>query len=57
MAGDAGTYADRSKVRIIRETENGTIVKMFDLRSRNIVHSEFYYIEPNDVIYIRAYEE
>lgn len=57
MAGDAGTYADRSRVRIIRETENGTIVKMFDLRSRDIVHSEFYYVEPNDVIYIQRLDE
>lgn len=26
---------------------------MFDVRSEDIVNSEFYYIEPNDVIYIQ----
>lgn len=57
MAGDAGTYADRSKVRIIRETESGTVVKIFDLRSRDIIYSDFYYIEPNDVIYIQRLDE
>lgn len=57
MAGDVGTYADRSKVRIIRETENGTVVRMFDLRSRDIVNSDFFYIEPNDVIYIQRLDE
>lgn len=57
MAGDVGTFADRSKVRIIRETKNGTIVKVFDLRSKDILQSEFYYIEPNDVIYIQKLDE
>ncbi len=57
MAGDVGTFGDRSKVRIIRETKNGTVVKMFDLRSRDLLHSEFYYIEPNDVIYIQKLDE
>ena len=52
MAGDISTYGDRSKVRIIRETDSGTTVKMFDVRSEDIINSEFYYIEPNDVIYI-----
>jgi polysaccharide export outer membrane protein len=53
MAGDIGDFGDRSKVRIIRETEGKTKVKMFDVRSEDIINSEFYYIEPNDVIYIQ----
>lgn len=53
MAGDIGDFGDRSKVRIIRETEGQTKVKMFDVRSEDIINSEFYYIEPNDVIYIQ----
>ncbi|HRU63042.1 MAG TPA: polysaccharide biosynthesis/export family protein [Paludibacteraceae bacterium] len=57
MAGDIGTYGDRSKIRIIRETENGTQIKMFDVRSADIIHSEFYYVEPNDVIYIQDVNE
>lgn len=53
MAGDIGDFGDRSKVRIIRETDGETKVKVFDVRSEDIIHSEFYYIEPNDVIYIQ----
>lgn len=53
MAGDIGDFGDRSKVRIVRETEGETQVKMFDVRSKDIINSEFYYIEPNDVIYIQ----
>jgi polysaccharide export outer membrane protein len=57
MAGDIGTYGDRSKVRILRETENGTIIKIFDIRSEDLIHSEYFYIQPNDVIYIQALDE
>lgn len=53
LAGDFGFYTDRSKIRILRETENGTQIKEFDVRSIDIVHSEFYYLEPNDVIFLQ----
>ena len=53
MAGDIGDFGDRSKVRIVREIEGQTQVKVFGVRSNEIVNSEFYYIEPNDVIYIQ----
>jgi polysaccharide biosynthesis/export protein len=52
MFGDFGFYVDRKKIRIIRQTESGTIIKKFDIRSADIIHSEYYYIEPNDVIYV-----
>ena len=53
MAGDIDDFGDRSKVRIVREKEGLTLVKEFDVRSEDIINSEFYYIEPNDVIYIQ----
>ncbi|MCQ2334814.1 MAG: polysaccharide biosynthesis/export family protein [Paludibacteraceae bacterium] len=53
MCGDLSDIADRREVMLIREINDSTIVKTFDLRSKSIVNSEFYYIEPNDVIYIR----
>lgn len=53
MAGDLGFYADRSKVRILRVTESGNQIKTFDLRNANIINSEFYYLEPDDVIFIQ----
>ena len=57
MAGDISLYGDRSKVRIMRETESGTEIKIFDIRSADIFYSEFYYVEPNDVIYIQTMNE
>lgn len=53
MAGDIGDFGDRSKVRIVREKEGKTSVMTFDVRSEDIINSEYYYIEPNDVIYIQ----
>lgn len=58
MAGDVGFYADRSKIKILRETENGgTQIKVFDIRSVDIIHSEYYYIEPNDVLFLQPLKE
>lgn len=52
MSGDLQLYSKRSQIQIIRQTEKGTVVKTFDIRSRSIVDSEFYYVQPNDVIYV-----
>jgi len=52
IAGNIGPYGDRSKVTVIRQTATGSVTKTFDLRSKEIIDTEFYYIQPNDVIYI-----
>jgi len=52
MAGDLGIYSDKGKIQLIREINGKTVIKSFDLRSVDIINSEFYYIEPNDVLYI-----
>ena len=50
---DVAPYGNRAKVQIIRQTVTGTTIRTFDLRSKDLINSEFYYIQPNDVIYIR----
>jgi polysaccharide export outer membrane protein len=52
MTGDLGTYSDRSKIQLIREIDGKTVIKNFDLRSVDIINSEYYYIEPNDILYV-----
>ncbi len=43
---------DLSKVKILRKNEDGTTKQMeFDLRTQDVIQSEFYYIKPNDYIY------
>jgi polysaccharide biosynthesis/export protein len=56
IAGDVGPYSKRSDVKIIRQTPDGTIIKSFDLRSKDILHSDFYFIQPNDVIYVTDFD-
>lgn len=51
IAGNLSDYSARDKVSIVRQTKDGTEVKTFDLRSQSILNTEFYYIQPNDVIY------
>ena len=53
LAGDLGEFNSRKEVKLIREKEGVTTVKTFDVRSKDIINSEYYYIEPNDIIYIR----
>lgn len=53
QAGDLGDWSDRSKVKIVREKEGQTKVIEFDLRSKDVINSEYYYVEPNDVIYVQ----
>lgn len=53
MAGDVDEFSDRYEISIIRETEGKSIIKEFNITDRNIVDSEFYYIMPNDVIYVK----
>jgi len=47
---DWGNYHD---VRLIRETPEGKLVASIDLTSPDLIDSPYYYILPNDVIYVR----
>ena len=52
MVGDLGEFNSRKEIKLVREKEGVTTIKTFDARSKDIVNSEFYYIEPNDIIYV-----
>lgn len=52
LANDLAPYAKRTEVKIIRETKNGPIIKSFDLRKEDIINSEYYWIQPGDIIYV-----
>ena len=54
MTGDLMNSGDRRHGRIIRPRGNGEpMVMEFDIRPNSIINSEYYYIEPNDVLYIQ----
>ena len=53
MAGDIPSIGDKKHVTIIRKGADGMDYrKTFDLREESIIESEYYYIKPNDVIYV-----
>ena len=53
QAGDLGEFNSRKEIKLVREKNGVTTIKTFDVRSKDIVNSEYYYIEPNDIIYVR----
>jgi polysaccharide export outer membrane protein len=52
MAGDMTEFSKRQKVQLIRSSPYGPIIKEFSLSDRSILTSEFYYIMPNDIVYV-----
>lgn len=55
LAGDLPSLASRKHVRILRQIDGKTTVREFDVRSKDIINSEFYYIQPNDIIYVPSF--
>jgi polysaccharide export outer membrane protein len=53
LAGDITPYGNRNKVTLIRNENGKTIQVNFDLTSQEILSSRYYYIQPNDLIYVR----
>lgn len=52
MAQQTSGTMDLSKVKILRKGEDGNTREMqFDLRTEDVIQSEYYYIQPNDYIY------
>lgn len=52
LCGDLSNFSDRGKIQLIRQVGEETKVFEFDVRSKSIINSEYYYVQPNDVIYI-----
>jgi polysaccharide biosynthesis/export protein len=53
LSGDLTIYAKRKKVKLMRQTAKGPQIYVFDVTDKNIINSEYYYIYPNDFIYIK----
>ena len=56
LTGDISATGDKSRVKLIRKGVDGMDqIYIFDLRKESIIESEYYYIQPNDVIYISTH--
>jgi polysaccharide biosynthesis/export protein len=52
MAGDLSFEAKRNNIKLIRKMGLETEVRELDLTKRKILESNYYYLMPNDVIYV-----
>jgi polysaccharide biosynthesis/export protein len=52
MAGDLTEFANRQEVTIIRQTKTGSETIKVDLEKAAVLSSDYYYLKPNDIIYV-----
>jgi polysaccharide export outer membrane protein len=53
QGGDLNTVANRHEVQIIRQTPDGAQIVKLDLTQRDLIASPYYFVRPNDVIYVQ----
>ncbi len=51
QSGDLTTVAKRDEIMLIRQYPEGSKLHRLNLTDRNIIHSPYYFIQPNDQIY------
>jgi polysaccharide export outer membrane protein len=52
LAGDLTIYGNRENVMILREEDGKKIVKRMNLNSTELLYSPYYYLKPNDIVYV-----
>jgi polysaccharide biosynthesis/export protein len=52
MAGDLTVFGKRKNILIIRENDGKRTFARVDLTQRDIFNSPYYYLQPNDVVYV-----
>ncbi|WP_035566206.1 polysaccharide biosynthesis/export family protein [Hymenobacter sp. IS2118] len=52
LAGDLTEFGNRQKVKLIRQTPTGSEVVLLDLTDPTLLASPYYYLLPNDAVYV-----
>ena len=55
LAGDMTDYGNR-QVNIVRQTDQGATFATLDVTDSRAVVSEFYYLQPNDIVYVEPHK-
>lgn len=55
LAGDLNNYGNRKNLKLIRQTPEGQKIIELDITNQNILSSEYFYLLPNDVIYVEPH--
>jgi len=53
MAGDMTDFSIRDDVTVIRKTKDGSKVRQVDMSKRSFLSSEYYYLQPDDIVYVK----
>lgn len=52
MAGGTKEFANLKKVQLVRQTQKGADVYTLDLSKKEILENDYFYLMPNDIIYV-----
>ena len=52
LAGGVTDFGNYKDVKVVRQTQNGSEIHLLDLTDNQVLTSPYYYLMPNDVIYI-----
>ncbi|HEY9114164.1 MAG TPA: polysaccharide biosynthesis/export family protein [Bacteroidales bacterium] len=52
LAGGLTDFANRNKIAVIRLTKTGSAVHYVDMTRKDILSSDYYYLKPNDIVYV-----
>ena len=52
LAGNMTNFAKNEEVKIVRQTDNGSEIITVDMGSADILSSPYYYLKPNDIVYV-----
>jgi polysaccharide biosynthesis/export protein len=55
LAGDLTIFASRKNVKLIRPVPRGSEVILLDLKDPNLLKSKYFYLMPNDVLYVEPF--
>ena len=56
-AGEIPVTGNKKDVLIIRQYPQGQIIHHLDLTDINVMKSPYYYIQPNDIIYVKPLKQ
>lgn len=53
LASDLTEFGNRENITLIRQTDDGSEVVLVNLKDPDILSSKYYFLQPNDVIYVQ----
>lgn len=56
LAGDVTELGKKEGVKLFRQTRKGTEVVLIDLTDPRFMKSDYYYVQPNDIIYVEPFK-